>query len=436
MHRRSIRPAAPTRRSIATLLALLALVASVVVAAPANAQTDRVVGGSNTNISEAPWQIALLFDGYFGCGGSILDESTVITAGHCVVRESPSILTVRAGVSNRLSFNGQDRGVSEIIFHPLYSEGSFYDNFDVAILKLSQPLTFNSQVQPIKVAKRTQPGLIAPGKAAVTSGWGLLSFTGSTLPVTLQSVTMPIVSDAACNQQLTTLTPFSVQIVNGTMVCAGGLASGVDSCSGDSGGPLVTRDGAGNPYLVGVVSWGYRCGVPGLAGVYAQAPNFEAWIARQMEPPAPPAPTSSSKLFSNIGFAQIQDKKTTIKNISARGLPGTVTDVNVIITGLTHTSPRDLRVSVKSPSGQVVQVMVSDGGTRNASSVRLTFNDEASGPIQPGVRLSTGAYQPENPLSAFDGTTANGRWSVRVTDASNGDEGSITGVRLLIASST
>src|SRR3546814_15358944 len=50
----------------------------------------RIVGGSATSISTAPWQIALLYagtpnsyDAQF-CGGTIRDQYTIITAAHCV----------------------------------------------------------------------------------------------------------------------------------------------------------------------------------------------------------------------------------------------------------------------------------------------------------------------------------------------------------------
>ena len=43
------------------------------------------------------------------------------------------------------------------------------------------------------------------------------------------------------------------------MVCAG--VQGKGACQGDSGGPLTVKSGASQHQLVGVVSWGYGCGV-------------------------------------------------------------------------------------------------------------------------------------------------------------------------------
>lgn len=58
------------------------------------------------------------------------------------------------------------------------------------------------------------------------------------------------------------------------MICAGYMqAGGVDACQGDSGGPLVC-----NGTLAGIVSWGYRCAVPGYPGIYTNVSYYNNWI--------------------------------------------------------------------------------------------------------------------------------------------------------------
>lgn len=45
---------------------------------------SRIVGGEQTTIEEHPYQVALLYSSTPRCGGSILNEYTVLTAAHCV----------------------------------------------------------------------------------------------------------------------------------------------------------------------------------------------------------------------------------------------------------------------------------------------------------------------------------------------------------------
>ena len=44
----------------------------------------RVVGGSLSSAGEWPWVVAVQVGGIVICGGTIIDELWVVTAGHCV----------------------------------------------------------------------------------------------------------------------------------------------------------------------------------------------------------------------------------------------------------------------------------------------------------------------------------------------------------------
>lgn len=60
------------------------------------------------------------------------------------------------------------------------------------------------------------------------------------------------------------------------MICAGYPDGGMDACYGDSGGPLV--DDKRN--LIGIVSWGSSCALPGKPGVYTNlaAPEIRQFL--------------------------------------------------------------------------------------------------------------------------------------------------------------
>ncbi len=68
------------------------------------------------------------------------------------------------------------------------------------------------------------------------------------------------------------------------MVCAGYESGGRDACQGDSGGPLMTLDAATHRWvLVGVVSAGYSCAVPGQPGIYHKVARTADWITYVMK---------------------------------------------------------------------------------------------------------------------------------------------------------
>lgn len=45
---------------------------------------ERVIGGFRVNITQVPWQALLQRDGDHKCGATIISESFLLTAAHCV----------------------------------------------------------------------------------------------------------------------------------------------------------------------------------------------------------------------------------------------------------------------------------------------------------------------------------------------------------------
>jgi len=88
-----------------------------------------------------------------------------------------------------------------------------------------------------------------------------------------------VVSNDECAQRFQ---QFKNVDIGSTKICARDVNDRIDACQGDSGGPMVLQDrGADNVYryhLVGVVSFGYRCAVPGFPGVYSRVTEYDTWI--------------------------------------------------------------------------------------------------------------------------------------------------------------
>jgi secreted trypsin-like serine protease len=228
---------------------------------------SRIIGGQDANSGEFPFMVALI-DRYGRpmCGGSIVSPYYVMTAAHCV----PGLKAVIIGAHNlKNNSSGQRISIAKKIVHPKYNDYS--DSYDIALLKLSQPVS--SEYPPIKLAKISDS---SPGTMSTVIGWGATSNIGKLLgiyPDVLQKVDVPIVSSQDCRAA------FGNDITD-SMVCAGaGYGSGgKDSCNGDSGGPLFLNKN-NDFYQVGVVSWGSRfCAQIGKYGVYTQVASFKSWI--------------------------------------------------------------------------------------------------------------------------------------------------------------
>ncbi|XP_050396700.1 serine proteinase stubble [Patella vulgata] len=228
----------------------------------------RIVGGIDAEECEYPWMVRLQV-GDSLCGGTIIDETHILTAGHCIGTNTASDITVVAGEHdyNVLDTNEVSKEVAAVDVHPDYVELATggVEN-DVAVLTLKEPLNFedNPCTQPICLPNAGDGSLIEAGTQCVVAGWGTTSSGGQTSNV-LQEVTVPTYSGQDCDSVFTETTPTDSSL----QLCAGRpVIGGADSCQGDSGGPLFCPvDGKYVQY--GIVSYGAGCADAGAAGIYA-----------------------------------------------------------------------------------------------------------------------------------------------------------------------
>ncbi|XP_050700372.1 ovochymase-1-like [Eriocheir sinensis] len=234
---------------------------------------SRIVGGETTTTHEYPWQVALVSKSGSRpyCGGSVISAQWILTAAHCVDRNTASGSDVVVG-EHDWSTSGETSAtkrlsIAQVISHPSYSS-STYDN-DIALLKLAQPLTFQNDNKVAPVCLPT-PGELYEAVDATITGWGTLA-SGGSQPNKLNEVTVPTMTNAACKA-----TGYDNNEITANMICAGLSQGGKDSCQGDSGGPMVA--GSGNMQQIGIVSWGYGCAAAGYPGVYTRVSNYVSWI--------------------------------------------------------------------------------------------------------------------------------------------------------------
>ena len=145
------------------------------------------------------------------CGGSILDESHILTAAHCVDSVTPDELRIVAGVHNLTEIFPTTSGVDAIYVHPNWSAFSSERRNDIAILRLSEP--FNFFVDPF-VRRTCVPHVQWPSSIVeypanrtrlAVIGWGTTrSGDSSSAPDLLQQAEVFLIhhTDPRCNESL------------------------------------------------------------------------------------------------------------------------------------------------------------------------------------------------------------------------------------------
>lgn len=228
-----------------------------------NAPSDRIVGGIPTPIQQVPHQIALHMRGNFRCGGSVIDEVTILSAAHCTHPNPYDAFQIRAGTDQRSQ--GILHQVSRLYDHPQYDDWTL--DHDICIMKLSTPLIEGPN---LRRAQLPTPNYFVPaGYQAVVSGWGDEVWGDRQPTEQLQSTRVTVMTNLQC-QAL-----YPSYVIHPFHICAGDY--GHDACQGDSGGPLTRNFGLPNGMVIGVVNWGYYCGWD-WPTVYSRVSYYLDWI--------------------------------------------------------------------------------------------------------------------------------------------------------------
>ena len=248
----------------------------------------RILGGADAEAGEYPSIVALVSPGFIPldqrlfCGGTVVAETWVLTAAHCLYDSfgqplQPGFIRVIAGITD-LAEEQPEREiqVERVIIHPDYDRLLELPPNDIALLELQ-----SAAPAPISTlfTGETDNDI---GSMAAIAGWGAIEFTdafNAVYPTMLQEAFVPLVSDQTCN---------APQSYDGSIVdshlCAGFVDGQVDACAGDSGGPLyITRNGV--QVQAGISSFGIGCGLPLFYGIYTEVSFFIPWLSQYIAVP-------------------------------------------------------------------------------------------------------------------------------------------------------
>jgi secreted trypsin-like serine protease len=238
---------------------------------PVKGITQYVWGGLASKNFAYPYLVSLQKNGKHHCGGTLIDQNTILTAAHCTVTDLSGV-TANVHRHNLLlpaeKEDGQVFNIVKIIKHEEFAKPTFAAN-DIALWKLEKNCTIESYVKLPEKEVIIDPEQYKEG---LIVGWGRSKpqdiFSSNIL---LQS-SVPIKPYDICKKV------FSADLSPKNHICAGFVHSKGNACHGDSGGPLFWFDEDGQPIEIGLVSFGSQGDCMNTPVVFTNISKFLDWI--------------------------------------------------------------------------------------------------------------------------------------------------------------
>ncbi|CAH1179170.1 unnamed protein product [Phaedon cochleariae] len=245
----------------------------------------KIVGGSNADKGEFPWLVSITRRGGHFCGGTVITNKFVMTAGHCLCtgidqdRLLPTSIKITMA-QHDLSHKDADAyqmAVEAITVHPGYECDRPKD--DIAILEVAGTIRWSETVLPACLPLEGNENDFA-NLLATVAGWGWTNEDSNKgrRANNLQKAKINVFETNTCRAWYKS--QGKQTRIQDSHICAGYENGGIDACWADSGGPLMVNSNGQNDQMivVGVVSTGIGCARPYLPGIYTRVSDYIPWI--------------------------------------------------------------------------------------------------------------------------------------------------------------
>lgn len=227
----------------------------------------RIVGGDQAYPNQFPYQVGMYVTKQLEqtfCGGSVISANYVLTAAHCVEGAiSVDLIFGAQNISSNTESTRQRQTSTSYTIHPGWDRSTLTN--DIAIIKLSTPLTLNKYVQTIKLASGSDT---YAGNQGTIIGWGITSDSQRAVTDILRYASNTILSNDQCKAAGSDYSA----IIQPVHICLSGEGK-KSICQGDSGGPLTT-----NGIQVGITSFSYQSCEASKPSVFVRLTQFTDWI--------------------------------------------------------------------------------------------------------------------------------------------------------------
>jgi secreted trypsin-like serine protease len=219
----------------------------------------KIINGQEAVPNSWPWMVFLKgFEDNSNerllCGGTIIDERTIVTAAHCITTpKDPSKIRIFVGLHDASKIIRNDfyddsydyYTPSNIHIHPKYKNDNKNGPVnDIAVLQFETNFTFSDKVSPVCMPRANDHKNLY-NKNVVTTGWGRTQ--DGQLADRLKQANLKVITDMTkCLKNFRAAEQYCV--IGRTKNPASNV------CFGDSGGPLVYFDGS-KWVLYGITSY-------------------------------------------------------------------------------------------------------------------------------------------------------------------------------------